>query len=258
VVDLSGQVALVTGASRGIGAATASALAAAGAAVVLAARDGAACTALARRLEAEGGRALGLACDVADFEGVARTVAAARERFGPVTILINNAGTISPIGRVLDCDPEDWTANLRVNLGGAFACAQAVLPGLLAAGGGTIVNISSGAAHRPLEGWSAYCAGKAGLAMLTQALDLEYREQGLWVFGFAPGVVDTEMQGAIRGSGLNPVSRLSRADLAPPERPAALIAWLCGPTAAALAGRELSIDDPDLQARVGSEAAAGE
>jgi NAD(P)-dependent dehydrogenase (short-subunit alcohol dehydrogenase family) len=122
---------------------------------------------------------------------------------------------------------------------------------MVAQGGGTIVNISSGAAHRPQEGWSAYCAGKAGLAMLTRSIHLEYGTQGIRIFGFAPGVVDTDMQVAIRASGINPVSKLPRESLAPASEPARAIAWLCTPAADALAGQELDVRNPDLRAAVG-------
>jgi NAD(P)-dependent dehydrogenase (short-subunit alcohol dehydrogenase family) len=127
---------------------------------------------------------------------------------------------------------------------------------MLARGGGTIVNLSSGAAHKPMEGWSAYCAGKAGLAMVTRSLHLEYAARGVRAFGFAPGVVDTDMQGAIRASGMNPVSQLPRASLAPAERPAWAIAWLCTAEADPLTGQELDIRaDPFLSAS-GLESAA--
>ena len=101
--------------------------------------------------------------------------------------------------------------------------------------------MSSGAAHRALEGWSAYCAGKAGLAMLTRSLHLEARRAGVRVHGFQPGVVDTDMQAPIRHSGINRVARLRRQDLAPAVEPARAIAWLCGEAAAPLAGRELGL-----------------
>jgi NAD(P)-dependent dehydrogenase (short-subunit alcohol dehydrogenase family) len=122
---------------------------------------------------------------------------------------------------------------------------------MLARGAGTIVNVSSGAAHRPQEGWSAYCAGKAGMAMLTKSVHLEYGAQGIRCFGIAPGVVDTQMQAAIRASGLNPVSKIPRADLAPADQPGRAIAWLCTGAADPLIGAELDIRDPDLRAAVG-------
>lgn len=251
---LDGKVAVVTGASRGIGAAAARALAAEGAAVALLARSAEACEALAAEIGGAGGRTLALGCDVADGRSVAAAVKAVREGLGRADALINNAGTVEPIGKLGDCDPVAWMRSLEVNLGGPVRLLHALLPDLLA-GGGTVVNLSSGAAHRPLEGWSAYCAGKAALAMLTRSLHLEYGHEGLRVFGFGPGVVDTEMQVLIRASGVNEVSRLPRASLAPASRPGRVIAWLCGPEADDLAGQELSIRDEALQRRAGLEPA---
>jgi len=253
--ELDGKVVVVTGASRGIGAAAARALAAEGAAVALLARSAAACEELAAEIEGAGGRALAVGCDVADGRSIAAAVRAVREGLGRADALVNNAGTVEPIGKLGDCDPAAWMRSLEVNLGGPVRLLHALLPDLLA-GGGTVVNLSSGAAHRPLEGWSAYCAGKAALAMLTRSLHLEYGHEGLRVFGFGPGVVDTEMQVLIRASGVNEVSRLPRASLAPAERPARVIAWLCGPEADDLAGQELSIRDEALQRRAGLEPAA--
>ena len=98
---------------------------------------------------------------------------------------------------------------------------------MLAAGGGTIVNVSSGAAIRPLEGWSAYCSAKAGLHMLTRAIALETAGKGIRVFGFQPGTTDTDMQVLIRASGINPVSQIPRGNLTPVAHPAAAIVYLC-------------------------------
>ncbi len=255
MIDLSGRVALVTGASRGIGEAAARRLAQAGAAVALTARSGAAVQAVAGEINAAGGRAAAFTCDVADFAQVDATVAAVESELGPVDILVNNAGILEPIGALHEVEPEAVMTTLRINIGGAAACAHAVLPGMLARGRGSIVNISSGAAHSPLEGWTAYCTSKAGLYMLTRCLAHAYAERGLRVYGFGPGVVDTEMQGTIRASGVGPVAKLKRSDLAPTARPAEVIAWLCSDAAADLAGEELSIRDPELLKRVGLEAA---
>jgi NAD(P)-dependent dehydrogenase (short-subunit alcohol dehydrogenase family) len=104
-----------------------------------------------------------------------------------------------------------------------------------------------------MEGWSAYCAGKAGLAMLTQCIAKEYGPRGIRAFGFAPGVVDTDMQGAIRASGINPVSQLPRASLAPPDQPGWAIAWLCTPEAAAMAGQEVDIRHDTFRRAAGLE-----
>ena len=116
-----------------------------------------------------------------------------------------------------------------------------------------VVNVSSGAAHRPQEGWSAYCASKAGLVMLGRSLMLEYGAQGLRVYGFAPGIVRTDMQVKIRASGINPVSRISPDDLLPAEQPAALIAWLCRAEAGDFPQGECDIRDQELRRRAGVE-----
>ncbi|KGM30936.1 SDR family NAD(P)-dependent oxidoreductase [Inquilinus limosus] len=248
---LGGQVALVTGASRGIGAAAARVLAAQGAAVALTARSAEAIEAIARELTDAGGRAVAIAGDIGDIAWAEALVEEAAEALGAPTILVNNAGMVGPIGRLLDCDPADWARNVTVNLLGAHAVLRAALPGMVEAGGGTVINVSSGAAENAYEGWSAYCAGKAGLAMLTRSLHLEYGGQGIRAFGFRPGTVDTEMQGEIRASGINPVSQMPREAHAPPEHPARVIAWLCGPGAQDLVGEELSIRDPELRRRTG-------
>src|SRR4051812_34002453 len=122
---------------------------------------------------------------------------------------------------------------------------------MLASSGGTIINVSSGAAHRPLEGWSGYCCAKAGLAMLTAALALETAPSGVRVFGLAPGAVDTETQVTIRASGINRVSRMPRSSLAPVEEPAAAIVYLCTDGANDLVGREGALLDPEFRRRIG-------
>ncbi|WP_448955501.1 SDR family NAD(P)-dependent oxidoreductase [Labrys neptuniae] len=238
-VNLQGEVAIVTGAGRGIGAATARALAAAGAQVVVSARKLADAQAVADGL-AEG-RGFAAACDVADPRQVADLVAHTVSACGAPTILINNAGLVAPIGRLDTVDPEAFAAAIRTTLVGAAFAAQAILPAMLKAGRGTIINLSSGAAHHAMEGWSAYCAAKAGLAMLTRSLALEYGEQGIRAIGFAPGVVDTGMQAEIRASGINPVSQLPRESLAPAEAPADAIVFLCSPQGDAFAGQEIDI-----------------
>ena len=176
--ELNGKVALVTGASRGLGEGAARALAAAGAAVMLVARDGALAGNVARDIATKGGRAEALSCDVSDYAAVEKIVAETKARLGGIDILINNAGVIDPIAEVATSDPAAWAQNISINLIGAYHVVRAVLPGMLARGGGSIVNISSGAAYRPLEGWSAYCAGKAGLAMLTKSITLETAGRG--------------------------------------------------------------------------------
>lgn len=250
-MSLAGRTALVTGAGRGIGAATARALAAAGARVVVAARRLTQAEAVAQPIRAAGGEALAAQCDVTDDASVAAAFAAARQAFGAVDILIVNAGVIAPIARLVEADPAAWMAAIDVNLVGAYRCLRAALPDMLTRGEGVVINLSSGAAHRPLEGWSAYCASKAGLAMLTRAAHEEYGAAGLRVIGVSPGVVDTDMQAAIRASGVNPVSKLARESLAGVGEPASAIAYLCGPGGAAYAGREVDIREAAFRAAAG-------
>jgi NAD(P)-dependent dehydrogenase (short-subunit alcohol dehydrogenase family) len=250
MAELAGKVVIVTGASRGIGAAAAEALAAAGAAVMLAARDGKLVAEVAGKIEAAGGRAAAHACDVADYAAVEALVAATTRRFGRPDILINNAGVIEPIVTIATSDPAAWAKNVQINLVGAFNAVRAVLPGMLAAGGGTIVNVSSGAALRPLEGWSAYCAGKAGMAMLTRSIKLEEGGNGIRVFGFQPGTTDTDMQVIIRASGINPISKIPRENLTPVAHPAAAIVYLCTSAADDLAGKEFSLRDEAFRQRL--------
>ncbi len=246
---LNGRTALITGGGRGIGAATARKLAQHGARVALAARSSAEIDAVAREIGAD--RAIAIACDVADWGAVQALVGESEKRLGPIDILINNAGVIDPIGKLADSDPAAWARNIEINLTGAYYVVRAVLPGMLARRRGTIVDVSSGAAHRPLEGWSAYCAAKAGLKMLTEALSLETQGTGLRIFGLSPGTIDTEMQVKIRASGINPVSRIPRADLTPADHPALAALYLCSEAAADLSGSEVSLRDPAFRQRIG-------
>ena len=241
----------MTGGSRGIGAAAALAMAREGAALMITARDGAAAAKIAAEIQAAGGRAASMASDVSDFASVTDLVVQTEKQLGPVDVLVNNAGIIEPIAGIAEADPAAWARNIQINLVGAFHGVRAVLPGMIARGGGTIINISSGAAHRPLEGWSAYCTGKAGLAMMTQAIALENAAHRIRVFGFAPGTVDTEMQVTIRASGVNVISKIPRGDLAPVDHPARALVYLCTPAADDLAGSELSLRDEALRVRVG-------
>jgi 3-oxoacyl-[acyl-carrier protein] reductase len=250
-VGVDGKVAIILGATRGIGRATAALLAAGGARVVVAGRTLAACEEVAQQISARGGAAIAAIVDVAEYDTVAQAAQRVAALYGRIDILVNNAGVIDPIARLGECDPAAWQASIAINLVGAFNGIRATLPFFVEQGEGIIVNVSSGAASNFREGWSAYCAGKAGLAMLTQALHHEYATSGIVTFGFRPGLVDTVMQERIRASGINEISRLDRSVLAPPEEPARVIAWLCSPAAKALSGRELDIRDPDLRALAG-------
>lgn len=249
--ELAGKVVIVTGASRGIGAAAGVALGEAGASVLLVARDVASSADIAQQIVAAGGKAEAVACDVSSYAACQAMVDLAQKRFGPVYALVNNAGVIEPIARLAEADPAEWARSIQINLIGAYYAVRAVLPGMLARGGGRIVNVSSGAAHRPLEGWSAYCSGKAGMAMLTRAIDLEHGAAGIRVFGFQPGTTDTDMQVKIRASGLNIISQIPREKLTPVALPARGIVYLCTPESDDLSGKEFSLNEPEFRKRIG-------
>ncbi|MEO0361313.1 MAG: SDR family oxidoreductase, partial [Pseudomonadota bacterium] len=233
---LEGKSAVVTGASRGIGAATARTLAAAGAAVVLAARSSEEIERLTAEIREAGGRAEAVTCDVARHEDVEAALAKAEEAFGGLDILVNNAGIIEPIARIEALDPEDFGRVIDVNVKGVFHGMRAALPRMQAAGGGVIVNISSGAAVNALEGWSHYCASKAAALALTRCGEKENEGSPVRVVGLSPGTVATEMQVAIKASGVNPVSQLARGVHISPEWVAEAIAWLTGPDGEAFRG----------------------
>lgn len=235
------RTALVTGAARGIGAAVAVALARRGIAPALAVRRPEAAHDVAAAVRRLGVPCLVLPCDVASAGNVQQTIGSVLESWGRLDAVINNAGQIDPIGHVGETDPAGWANAIQVNLLGAYHAIHAALPALLRVQG-AIVNVSSGAAHSPREGWSAYCSSKAALAMLTRCMATEYAARGIAAYGLQPGLVDTEMQVRIRGSGMNEISQVPRDKLAPPERSAGVIAWLADRRPADLVGHDLALD----------------
>ncbi|MBL9059797.1 MAG: SDR family oxidoreductase [Mangrovicoccus sp.] len=246
---LVGKSVLITGASRGIGAATARAFAAAGARVAMVSRSRNEIADLAGELGAD--RALAIPCDVSRYWEMEAAVDATVREFGGLDVLVANAGVIEPIAPVAASDPEDWAKLIEINLTGVYHGLRAALPVMLEAGGGTILAVSSGAAAVPLEGWSAYCASKAGAAMLLRCLDLETRQDGIRAIGLSPGTVATDMQAVIRDSGVNPVSQLDWSDHIPPDWPARALVWLATPAADDLVGTEVSLRDPAILRRIG-------
>lgn len=249
--ELQGKAAIVTGASRGIGAATAEELARQGVGVVLAARSRDEIEAVAEKIVAAGGKASAVACDVARYEDVAAAVEHCRKTYGSLDILVNNAGVIDPIARLGDSDPAGWGGVVDVNLKGVYHGLRAAIPVMEAQGGGVIVNVSSGAATSALEGWSHYCATKAAVLMLTRCVDKEYRDKGIRIVGLSPGTVATDMQRAIKVSGINPVSRMDFSQHIPPEWPAKAVAWLCTDAAREFDGGDFSLKTDDGRRRVG-------
>ncbi|MES2667741.1 MAG: SDR family oxidoreductase [Pseudomonadota bacterium] len=244
---MDGKVVVITGASRGIGAAAARVFAGAGWRVALLARTGHDIAALAGELPG----AMAVTCDVGDWASMQAAVQTVLARMGRIDALIGNAGVIEPISRLAEADPGDWAQAMQINLVGVFNGMRAVLPGMKAQGSGTIITVSSGAAHNPLEGWSAYCASKAGAAMLTRAAHLEEAGAGLRIMGLSPGTVATDMQVKIKASGINPVAALDPAVHIPADWPARCLLWMCGAQADGYLGQEISLRDEGIRRAVG-------
>ncbi len=251
--DLAGKAAIITGASRGIGAATARHLAKNGVSVVLAARTLSDVEAIAQEINAAGGKAVACTCDVSKYADVAQAVEICLSHFSRLDILVNNAGLIEPIARLAESDPEQWSHIVDVNTKGVYYGLRAALPVMVKQGAGVIVNLSSGAATGALEGWSHYCSTKAAVLSLTRCAHKEYGDKGIRVVGLSPGTVATEMQDAIRASGVNPVSQLDPAVHISPEWVARAIAWLCTDEASDLAGVDFSLKNAEGRRRAGLE-----
>lgn len=194
---LAGKVAIVTGASAGIGRAIAALFAAEGASVVATARRQAELDNLIAAIESDGGRAVALAGDVTDPALADRLVETALERFGGLDIAVNNAGIVGALAPIHDITPARWRETLDVNLTSAFLMARAQIPAMLARGGGSLVFVSSFVGHTAgLPGMADYAASKAGLIGLTQVLAASYGAQGVRVNALLPGGTDTAMNPA--------------------------------------------------------------
>jgi 3-oxoacyl-[acyl-carrier protein] reductase len=233
---LADELALVTGASSGLGRATALALARAGANVALLARSASDLGAVADELGADGRRALPLACDLADGHELADAVRRARAEFGPVRVLVNAAATDAP-GPVSELSVEAWDRVLAVNLRAVFLLCRLAVRDMVEAGRGTVVNVSSVAGKRGWANASAYCASKFALTGFTQALGAEVRPHGVRACIVYPGAMATHW------GTWSPQERADEREIPdprealPPETVAAFIAWI------ATAPAELVLDE---------------
>ncbi|EEB84837.1 dehydrogenase [Roseobacter sp. GAI101] len=239
---------MITGASRGIGAETARVFAKAGANVVLMARSQDAIGNLAGEI---GQKAIAIPCNVARYGEVSAAVDFTLQAFGSVDVFINNAGVIEPISHLATSDPDDWGQAIDINLKGVYNGMRAVLPVMKEAGGGSILTISSGAAHHAIEAWSHYCASKAAVNMLGRSVHLEEAANGIRAIGLSPGTVATQMQREIKQSGVNPVSELAWEDHIPADWPARALLWMCSAEADRFCGEEISLRDEDIRKTVG-------
>lgn len=191
MTDLSGQVALVTGACGGLGRQISATLLAAGARVALVDLDDAILDAAAEELGG-GERVATFALDLTDDDQTQALPGRVRERLGGLDVLINNAGT-RQVAPILDLSPTDWRRTLDVDLTAPFVLSRAAIPGMITAGRGKIINIASMAGHVAFGDRAAYCAAKAGLIMLTRTITVEFGGRGIWCNAVAPGVVETPM-----------------------------------------------------------------
>ena len=245
---LANQVAIVTGASRGIGKATAHALADAGASVVLAARDAARLKALAGEIEASGGTALSIPTDISNPTDVERMVTRTIDAFGRLDIAFNNAaGGGHPPTPLIDVATADFDSALAINLRGTFLCLKYEISAMLGGNGGAIVNMSSTAGLEAVGGLAAYVSTKHGIIGLTKVAALEYAARNIHVNAIAPGPILTEhlerageqaQQGAAQAM---PMRRIGR-----PEEVAAAVVWLGSDAASFITGTTIPIDGGKL------------
>ena len=245
--DLSGRVALVTGASSGLGAHVASVLARSGARVVLAARRIESCDSLAETIRAAGGDAKAIRLDVADAASVRTALAEVDARFGRLDILVNNAG-VATTATALDLAEADWDTVIDTNLKGAFLCAQAAAALMKREGGGAIVNVASILGVRVASHVSAYAASKAGLLQLTRALALEWARYGIRVNALSPGYIETEMtRDAIAGPvGEALVKRIPQRRIGQPADLDGPLLLLCSDASRYMTGAEIVVDGGHL------------
>ncbi|MEJ2548416.1 MAG: SDR family NAD(P)-dependent oxidoreductase [Gemmatimonadota bacterium] len=247
--EMHGRVALITGASSGIGRATAELFAAKGARVVLAARRSEELASLAEEIEGRGGEATTVTTDVSSPGDVEAMVAHAIETFGRLDYAVNNAGIEGKFAAIIDLSVEEWDAVMGVNLRGAFLCVKYEAAAMLgAAGGGAIVNVGSVNSFLGFPSGSAYVASKHGLIGLTTSVSAELASRGIRVNAVCPGIIDTPMHHRARGllgdevydSVVLPSVHLQRAGR--PEEIAQAIVFLCSEEASYITGATLTPD----------------
>ncbi len=249
--DLSGRNGIITGAGRGIGRRIAERCAADGMRVALVARTESELTETAREIEAAGGTAMVCPADVTDLATLRRIVSKALRAWERIDLLVNNAGVLKSIGPLWETDPVEWRADLEVNVFGVYAGCRAVVPAMMAAGGGRIVNMAGGGTHGPFPYVSAYAASKAAVMRLTEnlAFELDRADANVKVFGLTPGFIPTGMtrQFAATDRGRRwmdfMIRRMEAGDHTTPDHAAAIVAAIARGELDAYHGRYLSAPD---------------
>ncbi len=261
-IDLKGQVAVVTGGGRGIGRAMARAMAGAGASVAVMARSENELAETVALIKQSGGRALAFPADVTVAQAVRIAFERIAQLLGPVDLLINNAGTLGPIGPFWENDTADWWRVMDVNLRGPMLCTHAVLPGMIARRRGRIINVASGGGTMAIANFSGYVASKTALIRFTECVATETKPYGLAMFSLGPGTVRTAMAehslNSPEGKKWLPWFRriFDEGFDGPPERPAQLALALASGKADALSGCFLQTSD-DLDSLIKSAAEIG-
>jgi NAD(P)-dependent dehydrogenase (short-subunit alcohol dehydrogenase family) len=249
-IDLTGQVAIVTGGGRGIGRAIALALAEAGAKVAVSARSTDQITETVTLIEKAGGCGMAVTTDVTDQQAVERMVEKVEEEFGPVDLLVNNAGHEAQIGPCWENDPNVWWQCMKVNLQGPYLCSRAVLPSMVSRHSGWIINVASGMGIQPFPYASAYAISKCAVIRFSETLAAEAKDHGISVFAIHPGGVRTAM---VESVFLSKAAKkwfpkvydyTSKGGTGqPPERAANLVVLLASGKADALSGCYITIND---------------
>ncbi len=251
---LTGKTAVITGSTRGLGLAIARAYTREGAAVVISSRSAETVDRAVARLRAETRRVTGLPCDVGDMEQVQALAAHAEETFGGFDIWVNNAGVAAPYGPTAHIPPEGFLRVYRTNILGVYHGSVVAMRRFLAQGHGKLINVLGRGARRPVPMQNAYAASKAWVRSFTLALAREYRESGVGIYAFSPGLMDTDLLRrveAIAGyeGGLRPLKTVMRLWANPPEVPARKAVWLASDATDGRTGLEVRILGPAGMAR---------
>src|SRR5947207_1076557 len=243
-MNLQGQVALVTGASRGIGRAISLALAAEGASVAVNYRSGKSeADELVQQIQTAGGKALGVGGDVADFERAKEVIQQTIDGLGGLDILINNAG-IAKNALIFNMEPSDWVDVMRVNFGGVFNCTKAAMPHFMSHGSGVIVNVSSVMGERGWIGESNYAASKGAVNAFTRCCAMELARFGVRVNAVLPGFAPTELVAGLtqKDGGKGIKKQIPMRDFGTVEEIARVAAFLAGPGSSYMTGALIAVD----------------